>query len=1113
MRFTLVFAGEKLVIPWRDMPETATIRDLIALCNERSVSKHCDNNCLLFSLSLLFPRLAKSNKTKKRVVGLLTARGADMLEDDGVLDVLEKDEEIFGKATGEVFGAPREAAPPQPLPLPSAPPSAPAEELQQQQEQAGPADGKSVLTLLPDGKVRSLIVPVVPTMTYEALRHAIAKEAIAPQPFRARDWRVYLFDQRFPLHATRTTRAQTCAEWGLSTLPLLLCAVVLPKATGLDDADEGPGEIPSTMWTDSFFNTPSWQAPTEQTAHSMAEFLSSLYTVLSFLQSNNAASKNVLGHFAKTCSFPPAVLAFRYLLARQPLSFDLKAAFVTSFYGIARQLVPPAVKDDKLLSYSRCTWAFLLDNATADDAVFAAVVEREPVPDPVRVRLPDGTLAQECYERQLLLAKIADAQTVAVNGEERLVKEEDLVPDLMHTLQCKAFPFGDRNMLLFTAVRSPNPYSPVGQWSSIEGKIAKYNCLKISKSKSLKSSTPPLLTWTKDGNLGVFTSRLKNVGEDCEILDPVSQKLQSVDVDELAEHTAHLTSSATDIADERPAEEAIVVLLDLSSSMTAMWNPLLTSWPSENKYKVGDAVEIKQRDIWVAATVQEVLSHDTFEVLKTDQKTSTTIKRGFMRPSLSLSRLNMVKRLLDAFSGRSKAYDLPHEIGLTTFSSSVECRAALTRVFNHFEQHVENAVPNGCTKLYDALLTAGKELVNFKKKAPNCTLRILCLTDGDDIGSVKSELHAAAFLQQNGIICDSVLIGGTDNKPLKAISTVTRGFCFLPQTVEEALKIFEMETVLRVSQRSDSDLRKHAEVTSVDKLMEYANEHNYPFTVTPRGKRPAQASRPSSAPVKLLAQLTASRPKASFSVRQQRLLLRELSRYSKDPHPFITVYPCADDIRFWKMLLQGPDDTSYAGGTFLLYVEFGSDWPEKAPEVRFLTEIFHTNVNNCGRVCHSVLDRNWTSNLTLRNVLDCVYGLLLEPEPDDPLDSTVAELYYTDKAEFERKAKEHTQQHAAKTKEEWEMELLGHVQPDKEIAEPEEFLCGISLEVMTDPVSTKLGRSYERANIENWIDLHGTDPVSRHPLLKSDLVPNIALKKSIERWKQAQENPWWATDA
>lgn len=50
------------------------------------------------------------------------------------------------------------------------------------------------------------------------------------------------------------------------------------------------------------------------------------------------------------------------------------------------------------------------------------------------------------------------------------------------------------------------------------------------------------------------------------------------------------------------------------------------------------------------------------------------------------------------------------------------------------------------------------------------------------------------------------------------------------------------------------------------------------------------------------------------------------------------------------------------------------------------TKVYHCNVNSVGRICHNIFDRNYSAHITMREILDAVYGLLIAPEPEDPLD-------------------------------------------------------------------------------------------------------------------------------
>ena len=54
---------------------------------------------------------------------------------------------------------------------------------------------------------------------------------------------------------------------------------------------------------------------------------------------------------------------------------------------------------------------------------------------------------------------------------------------------------------------------------------------------------------------------------------------------------------------------------------------------------------------------------------------------------------------------------------------------------------------------------------------------------------------------------------------------------------------------------------------------------------------------------------------------------------------------------------------------------------------------------------------------------------------------------------------------------------------------------------MKDPVITKYGHSYERNEIEKWIEKSGNDPMTKKPLTKNDIFPNFQLKSLIEEYK------------
>jgi hypothetical protein len=73
-----------------------------------------------------------------------------------------------------------------------------------------------------------------------------------------------------------------------------------------------------------------------------------------------------------------------------------------------------------------------------------------------------------------------------------------------------------------------------------------------------------------------------------------------------------------------------------------------------------------------------------------------------------------------------------------------------------------------------------------------------------------------------------------------------------------------------------------------------------------------------------------------------------------------------------------------------------------------------------------------------------------------------------------------------------------------EIEAPDEFVCSISLEVMSDPVMSRYGQSFERYAILQWLNKgHGVCPLSRRPMSLQDLVTNNALRLKIQEWQEA----------
>ena len=131
-----------------------------------------------------------------------------------------------------------------------------------------------------------------------------------------------------------------------------------------------------------------------------------------------------------------------------------------------------------------------------------------------------------------------------------------------------------------------------------------------------------------------------------------------------------------------------------------------------------------------------------------------------------------------------------------------------------------------------------------------------------------------------------------------------------------------------------------------------------------------------------------------------------------EPVPGISAVPYADNLRYFNVAIEGPQDSPYQSGVFQLELFLPAEYPMAPPKVRFLTRIYHPNVDKLGRICLDILKDKWSPALQIRTVLLSIQALLSAPNPDDPLDNGVADMWKNNEAEALRLAREWTVNHA-----------------------------------------------------------------------------------------------------
>lgn len=137
-------------------------------------------------------------------------------------------------------------------------------------------------------------------------------------------------------------------------------------------------------------------------------------------------------------------------------------------------------------------------------------------------------------------------------------------------------------------------------------------------------------------------------------------------------------------------------------------------------------------------------------------------------------------------------------------------------------------------------------------------------------------------------------------------------------------------------------------------------------------------------------------------------LNKELKELMERPPEGIICYP-PDDLNLIKINIIGPHYSPYEGALFELEIEIPDRYPFVPPQLRFVTPVYHPNIDTQGRICMDLLKMppkgGWRPTITMQNLIEAVQSLLGNPNPDDPLMTEIAIEFKLNRKEFERKAR------------------------------------------------------------------------------------------------------------
>ncbi|XP_062399794.1 uncharacterized protein LOC134089370 [Sardina pilchardus] len=473
------------------------------------------------------------------------------------------------------------------------------------------------------------------------------------------------------------------------------------------------------------FLTADIQPAVQQTMKGLSVFFSTLYSIRT---KQVGGFRNVVAHIRRLTGCHALAQTLHQLICRNEIGTKVqKIALVEGLYILFRELLPNRsskscdviIEDGEVFEYSPECWGYLFSQAERESIehenfapmYLSCLSTGIRFSEPVRIAdLPD------LCERSTVLQALNDGEKLpncTLEDMRKSVKRDTTMEKLILSIppMIRTYPL----WLSYEHVPGSNfRVNPEKTFSQMKEELVAYPHLQIIPPLQPSHSCveAPCLMYLSENNLGVYVQNSKGGVEAC-LFDSLTGKHKDVMLKELAKELGDVRTDVS-VRTTKTPREAIMVLLDTSGSM------------------------------------DEECYSDT-----------------------KMKKLDAVKQLFDAFANRSMAYDFPHLISLVTFGGEVQIVHGFTENLEKFKAHMHSLQAAGHTPLYDALAQSVSELNNIQIKFPECHLRVICLTDGNDLGSKKTPVSIAHVLMSANIVVDSILVGKVDNNTLHGISNVT----------------------------------------------------------------------------------------------------------------------------------------------------------------------------------------------------------------------------------------------------------------------------------------------------------------------------------------------------
>jgi len=382
------------------------------------------------------------------------------------------------------------------------------------------------------------------------------------------------------------------------------------------------------------------------------------------------------------------------------------------------------------------------------------------------------------------------------------------------------------------------------------------------------------------------------------------------------------------------------------------------------------------------------------------------------------TRMEAVKAMFYAFRDRTDTVAKgKNQMGLIQFDDKIERLLDLTPNLNKFESIVDDVEKRGQTAIYSAIIDSVRMLEPQFDAESSMDLRIVVLTDGQNNAGESPE-QALRAVNGIGAVVDAIIVGSQPDSNLRKIVSSTGGECWQINNLGEGFELLEAESVVSLCARRGGiakppfQLREMVDLSSIsEKTITSGSAVKSAQVLAPDLAKKTVVS----ASAMDTATMTSACPAGAAGLRR---IMKELEKAALDAGEGIHIFPAADDVRFWRVLLEGPADSPFNGGVFQLSVQIPESYPMQPPKIMFITPVYHCNVSDSGQICLDVLADSWSPGLTVLKTIEEIRIMLSNPNTNDALRQWVAEVtiahFNSNGADlrFYEKAGECTQQHA-----------------------------------------------------------------------------------------------------